>query len=127
MALSDIMDGLAALVPGGLAQNVYAWPVDSVTVPCVVVGYPDNIDFDVVFGDGPDQWSIPLWFVVGRTTSKAARDVLSGALDGINDIKAALNGVQSFGTVNLTVGAIEEVSVADAKYISLRLTAEVTA
>ena len=41
--LTAVMDGLATLA-AGLAPQVYAYPVEAVTVPCVVVGYPVTID-----------------------------------------------------------------------------------
>lgn len=123
--LSEIMDGLAALAPGALTQNVYAWPVESVTVPCVVVGYPTRVDFDLTFQHGGNTFLIPVWMVVGQTASKAARDNLSTALTGVSSVKTAFDGVHAFGSVRVTDASVETFVIGELAHISIRYSIEV--
>ena len=116
------MDGLAALAP---ATNAYAWPVESVTVPCFVVGYPTSIDFDMTFKRGGDTFILPVWQIVGKGTTKTARDALSAALTGVGSVKEALDGAQSFGDVRVTDAAIESITIAGVEYVGIRFTCEV--
>ena len=120
--MAEIMDGLAALVP---TDNAYAWPVESVTVPCFVVGYPSNVDFDLTFGRGGDTFRLPVWQVVGKSGSKAARDLLSAALTGVASVKEALDGAQTFGDVRVTDASIEEITIAAVAYVGIKFNVEV--
>lgn len=123
--LSEIMDGLAALAPGALTQNAYAWPVESVTVPCFVVGYPTRIIFDLTFKRGGDTYEIPVWYVVGKASSVVSRDALSVALTGVSSVKEALDGSQTFGSVRVTDAVIEEFAISSVTHIAIRYSVEV--
>jgi hypothetical protein len=121
------MDGLAALaVSASLAPNVYAYPVESVTVPCIVVGYPKNIDFDAVFVRGGDRVELPVWFVVGKTGTKDARDGLSRILADASSVKSVFEGTQSFAqTIRVTDAEIAEITIAGVDYLGAKFTLEV--
>ncbi len=91
--LGPLMDAIAAKVPAGATERVYAWPVESVSPPCAVVGYPDQpIEFDATFGRGSDRVRIPLFLLVGKATERTARDALSAVLTGATGIKDAIDG-----------------------------------
>jgi hypothetical protein len=124
--LTAVMDGLATLATAAtIAPQVYAYPVEAVTVPCVVVGYPTDITFDVVFGRGGDEMTLPVWVLVGKTGTKDARDRLSTLLGDASSIKSALDGAQSWGDVRVTDAKITEVTVAGVVYLAAEFTVEV--
>jgi hypothetical protein len=118
------MDGLAALM-AGVEPNVYAWPVESVTVPCVVVGYPSDIELGITFGRGADAATFPVWVVVGRTGTKDARDALSSAITGSSDVHDALTGAHAFGDVDVQSVSVESITIAAVEYVGLKYVVEV--
>lgn len=122
--LTASMDGLAGLVTGQ-APTVYAYPVDSITVPCIVVGYPTDITLDVTYQRGGDQMLIPLWYIVGKTTTKDARDALSTIIGDASSVKSSIDGAQSFGDCRVTDAKIEEVTVNAIAYIAVRFDVEI--
>ena len=124
--MTAVMDGLAALaVTAGLADNVYAWPADSVTVPCLVVGYPSGLAYDGTYGRGMDTWTLPLWFVVGKASTKDARDRLSTILNDSSSVKSALDGAQTFGDVRVTTARVTEVTIGAVAYLAAEFECEV--
>ena len=125
--LTATMDGLAALaVSASLAKNVYAYPVESVTVPCIVVGYPKTIDFDAVFVRGGDHVGLPVWFVVGKTGTKDARDGLSLILADASSVKSAFEGTQSFAqTIRVTDAEIAEITIAGVDYLGAKFNLDI--
>jgi hypothetical protein len=118
--LAGVMDGLAALFSVTPA-NVYPYPVESITVPCVVVGYA-RVDFDATMGRGADTWECPVWWVVGKSGTDAARDALSVAE---TTGKAALDGLHAFGDVRVTAAEIAEFTVGAVTYLGVRFDCEV--
>lgn len=119
--LAEIMDGLAALAP---ATNKYAWPVGQVSVPCFVVGYP-TVEFDITFKRGGDKFVVPVWQVVGQTSSIDARNALSAALTGVGSVKEALDGARAFGDVRVTDAGIAEITIAGVVHIGVKFMVEV--
>lgn len=124
--LGAVMDSIAALVQDS-GWRAYAWPSDSVSVPCAVVGYPENIDFDTTFVRGSDSAVIPLWFVVGRTSDRTARDEISRVITGANSIKETLDGDLSGAvqTARVTDCQVEEITIEGIKYISAKFLIEI--
>jgi len=110
------MDAIAAAIPDAATERKYAWPQDTVSPPCAVVGYPEDIDFDLTYGRGADTATFPVWFIVGKVVERAARNKLSEVIAGANGIKDALDGnlggvVQTLRVtrcrpVTLTIGGI---------------------
>lgn len=92
--LAATMDALAeALIQGNVTSRAYAWPVESVNAPCAVVGYPtEPIDFSVTFQRGSDRVIIPIYFLVGRTSDRTARNQISEIVGGSADIVNAIDG-----------------------------------
>jgi len=125
--LTEVMDGLAALATTalGTSTNVYAYPVEAISVPCVVVGYPTVIDFDPTYGGGI-AWSLPVWHVVGKVTTKSARDDLS---DIVGTLRTALNAAHTFGAAASDVrcedGEIATMAVGGVEYLALKYTVHV--
>lgn len=124
MDLTAIMEGLAGRAEG-LASNVYDYPAESVTVPCIVVGYPTDIEFDTAFQRGGDRLTVPVWYVVGKGTTKFARDALSVVLAGVASVKSQLDGDTDFGDVRVTDASIDEITIGAVTYIAARFDTEV--
>jgi hypothetical protein len=117
--ISAVMDGLAACVT--TIPNVYAWPVESVTVPCVLVDYP-AVELDTAMGRGADTWTVPVLYLVGRTGTRDARDDLSTV---VPVLKAALDGLHAFGDVRVTGVTVTIVTVGAVGYLGAKLECEV--
>jgi hypothetical protein len=122
--LAGTMDALAAKVPAS-AYRVHPWPVESITPPCVVVGYPTTIEFDSTMGRGSDRWVVPVWYAVGATGTKDARDALSAILNDTSSVKSALDGTQSFGDVRVMSAEVAELVVAGVTYLAAKFDCEV--
>lgn len=122
MTLSEVMDGLAGLID---MSNVYAYPAESISVPCAVVGYPENVVFDLTFMRGGDTFLIPVWLVIGKSGTIDARDTLSGYLTGVTSLKESLDGSHAFGSVRCTDAQIAELTVAGTTYVSIKISTEV--
>lgn len=124
--MAACMDGLAQLITDAdLADNVYAWPAENVTVPCAVVSYPTDITFDLTFGRGADQATFPCYFMVGNSSDKSSRGALSAILAGVNSVKSALDGAHAFGSVRVTDCKVQEVVVGAVTYLSAVFDVEV--
>ena len=117
--MSTVMDGLAGLVT--TVSNVYAWPVEGVTVPCVLVDYPTQ-DLDFVFTGAADSWEVPVLYVVGLSGTKDARDDLSAM---VPVLRSELNGVHAFGSVRVTKTEILPVTVGAVTYLGAKFMCEV--
>jgi len=98
--------------------------VPSALVGCVVVGWPDII-YDLTFNRGGDTYTFPVWHIVGRTGTKAARDALSEAVSGVSSVKDGLDGTHDFGSVRVQDATIAEITVGTVPYIGLKFTVEV--
>lgn len=129
--LASTMDALAAkLVASSVAaKRVYAQPEESVAPPCVVIGYPDDIEYDQTFGRGSDRAEFPVWFLVGKVTGKASRDALSAVITGAASVKDVLDGALTVGanvaTVRVTGAKPESIKFGDVEYLSARFDCEV--
>jgi hypothetical protein len=135
LVLATVMDAIASTIdaanltvqPGTIPMRSYAWPAGSVNPPCIVVGYPKKIIFDLTFNRGSDEATFPVWFVVGKPDDKSARDTLSALLTGAGKIKDTLDGnlggaVQSARCVDCDV---ESVKIGDIEYLAALFTLEV--
>lgn len=128
--LTDQMDGLSALLAAAsVAPNNFPWPVDSITVPCTVVGYPSMIGLGITYGRGADAFTYPIWHIVGRSNTIDARDNLSAALTGAASVWTALTGKQTFGANVVDVMVhdpdIATITVSGVEYIGLKFLVEV--
>lgn len=126
--LSATMDAIADVIrTSNVTPRSYAWPIGNITVPCAVVAYPTNLDFDMTFKRGGDRATFPIYFMVGKAGDKSSRDALSAIITGATSVKNNLDGdldgaVQSSRVTNCHV---EEVSVAGVDYLAAVFTLEV--
>jgi hypothetical protein len=127
--LSATMDGIGtALTNSGLVPNVYAYPVESVSVPCALVDYPTGkIELSVTFGglaNRADHIVIPVFYLVGLTGTKDGRDALSAAMHGATDLVRVLEGA-SPGDMVVTDGEIAQVKIGEATYLGLKFSLDI--
>jgi hypothetical protein len=122
--LAEIMDGLA-LLAAPISNNNYAFPPMSVTVPCVVVGYPTDIQYDETMDRGADRFELPVWFLVGQAGTLEVRNAVFDVLTDVASIKGLYDGNHSFGSVRVTEAVIEEVAVGPLTYLGAKFTVEV--
>lgn len=121
MSMATTMDAIAA-AGAGLINYRYAYPASAISVPALIVGYPE-IEYDTTFGAGSLTAVYPVWVVVGKTTEPATRDALSAFLeDGAGTLKAA---IESALAARVTNASIDELAVGDVNYVAARMEAEV--
>ena len=120
--LAATMDALAdAIIPA--IKNVYPWPVDNVVVPCAVIGYPEEIEFDQTFGRGSDRAVFPVYFVVGRVIDRVARDYLSAVISGQDEIKELID--TTIETATTTDCKVQPLTIGNVEYIAAVFRVEV--
>ena len=124
MNLADVMDGLADVLATLPGLRVFAYPPDDVAPPAGIVGYPTLLTYDAVMGGGANRADVPVHVVVGRASSRAARDALTEyvATSGAKSFHAALEDdptlgdraqaarVVSVAGVSLTIGGVSYVA-----------------
>ena len=121
--LAATMDGLAARA-ATVVETVYPWPVEAVTVPCVLVDYPTGIDIAITDQRG-DHVVVPVYFLVGQTGTKDARDALSAALTGAGDLVDAMSGIYSYGDVDVGSASIARIEIGGVTYLGLKFIVDV--
>lgn len=92
MVVTEVMDELGAALEEIPNLRVFPFPADSVSPPAAVVGYPEEITFDVTMGRGVDQLTFPVFVLCGRLSDRSAREALGPFLDGsgAQSVKEAL-------------------------------------
>lgn len=120
--MQAIADALEA--PG---RPAYAYPADDVKVPCVVVGYPGEIEYDIAYQRGADLATFPVYFLTGRVVERAARDELAAVVAAGSGIKDTLDGLTGapWDTLRVTTMRILNVQVAGIDYLAAQFNAEV--
>jgi hypothetical protein len=126
--LAAIMDAIAAAITDAdITERAYAYPAESLSPPCVVVGYPDTIEFDLTYQRGADRAEIPVYFVLGRVTERTARDRLAEVIAGATGIKETLDGDLGglCDSLRVTDMRVLNLKVGDLSYLAARFDAEV--
>jgi hypothetical protein len=124
--MAAAMDGMATAM-AALAGNVYAWPAPSVTVPCIVVGGPTEIEFDMAMARGADRYVFPVWYVVGLTSNHDDWYALSAILEDTSSVKSALDGEHTWGDCRVTGGEVAELTIGAVTYLAAKFDAEIYA
>ncbi len=88
------MDALANVTVTGVpTTSRYGWPQESVVPPAWIVGYPEDIDYDLTEGAAAYVTAtFPCFYVVGNVATKAARDKVSVVIGTSASIKTAIEG-----------------------------------
>ncbi len=92
--MAAVMDALANVTVTGVpTTSRYGWPQKSVVPPAWVIGYPDDIDYDLTEGAaGYVTATFPCFYIVGDVVTKSARDKLSVVIGTSAAIKLAIEG-----------------------------------
>ena len=132
MNVSDVMDELAgalASIPA-LAERTFAYPAPGVVPPAAMVGWPDQIDYDVTMARGAWSATFPVLIAVGKADVRSARDAIGAYVSstGASSVRAALDaGLHSaYDSARVTSARVEPVSIAGVEYLAALLDVEVT-
>jgi hypothetical protein len=104
-ALNTVMDAIATEINTDITgTRVYGWPVPNPVPPCVIVGYPESLEYDFTFHaiatTGKVKAIFPVRYVVARVMDNAARDAISAMVTGAPGIPESLGGKNLAGTVD---------------------------
>lgn len=120
---NDVGDEIAEKLDTIAGLRVSAYPPPTVTPPSGVVGYPEQIEFDLTYGRGMDR--IPDWpvmVVVGKATDRTARERIFeyAAGTGAKSVKAVLEAATYTSLDELRVTGVEfdVVTIASVDYIA---------
>jgi|WetSurMetagenome_2_1015567.scaffolds.fasta_scaffold419962_2 hypothetical protein len=121
-----MMRALASVIDtAGLVAQVYDFPVENITVPCVVIGYPTTWDFDMVMGSvGVGTAVFPLWFVIGKTNTEDGRNLLSDVMSQAGSIKDLIDACTAYD-VRVTEATVTEMTVGGVPYLAAKFDCEV--
>lgn len=97
----QIRDALADALRGIPGVIVYPRWKGAVSPPCLVVGGPENLDYDTTMGRGGDTYRVLVRGFVGRGDDEAAQARLDEWLDsaGLRSVKAAVERDATLGGV----------------------------
>jgi hypothetical protein len=132
--ISTIASGLAAALATIPKLRTQAEILDTVPVPCAIVGPPSSIEYDEVMARGADVYTFTVRVLVARASERSAQRALSGYASGsgAQSVKAALESDPTLGGVADTVrvmsaNGIGVYAYGDVDYLGLEFTTEVVA
>ena len=132
--LAAIIDGLTDNL--GTIDKLRVQPeiLDTVPIPCAIVGPPTSVTYDEVMARGADHYTFTVRVLVARASERAAQRALFGytAGTGAKSIKAAIESDKTLGgaadTVRVTsAGNLGVYGYGDADYLGAEFTVEVIA
>lgn len=131
MNVGAVMDGLAEALAPLAGLRIFAYPPDSATPPAAIVSYPETFVFDFTMRRGSDQASFPVHVLVGRVSTRAARDELVEYMagSGPRSVKAAIEADPTLGgrvdTVQVTTVAGVNLEIGGIGYVAATFTVDV--
>ena len=132
--IAAIIDGLGANLDTVDKLRVQTEILDTVPIPCAIVGPPTSIDFDEVMARGADIYTFTVRVLVARASERSAQralfDYASGT--GSKSIKTAIESDRTLGgaadSVAVTgAGGIGIYAYGEADYLGIEFTVEVIA
>lgn len=132
--LAAIIDGLTDNL--GTIDKLRVQPevLDTVPIPCAIVGPPTSVTYDEVMARGADLYTFTVRVLVARASERAAQRALFGytAGTGAKSIKAAIESDKTLGGAADTVRVISAGNLGvygygDADYMGAEFTVEVIA
>lgn len=133
MALTNLQAVMEAIAAALNAANpdyrADPYPSDSISAPATVVGYPTTIEFDAVYQRGADRALIPIYYLVGTTSDRAASERISAVIAGAGTVKNAIDGNLGGAvmTSRVTDMKVLKVELAGGTFLAAVFTAEVYA
>lgn len=120
MALAlDTIDGLrvSAFVPG------------DVTPPAAIVGFADNVEFDLAYGRGGDRVNFPITVLVSRADDRTGGERISRYLDGsgTHSIKEALEAFSytTLDSLRVADASVSIMTMGGVDYLAAQFNVEV--
>lgn len=104
-AMTDIAEAFAAQ-----GIRAYDYPAEKVQAPCIVVGYPEQLNLSLAFGNKGTSCTFPVYILAGKATDKNTRDALSEMLGKVKTALASLGGSIDADFQEVTVGGIPYVA-----------------
>jgi hypothetical protein len=99
--LQEIREGLAANMAAVYTPDVTtsAYTLEQFVPPVIQVIGLDNVNYDMAFGRGVDEWHITIQGLVGPTLDQAAQARLDGWLTGhgATSVKVAIEADRTLG------------------------------
>jgi hypothetical protein len=130
-AIMTALKGAAPTTINSVTVTSFDYPVETVTPPAVIVGYPTTIDYDATFARGADRAVFPVWFVCGRVVDKSTVTMVSAAVSGVGDIKSAIESNATLltvvDTVRVTDATPAELVLSGVPFMSMKFDVEVYA
>lgn len=132
MHVAGVMDALAERLAsiGDLRGRTFAYPPSALVPPAAVVGWPDEIDYDLAMVRGGWSATFPVLVVVGKSDVRSARNAIAAHLDGAGpkSVRAALDGGAhtAYDAALVTKAHVEPVSIAGIEYLAAILDVAVT-
>lgn len=132
--IASIIDGLAANLGTVDKLRVQGEILDTVPIPCAIVGPPTAVNYDAVMARGADTYTFTVRVLVARASERSAQRSLFGYTSGTGaqSIKAAIESDRTLGgaadSVRVTsAGNIGIYGYGEADYLGIEFAVEVIA
>lgn len=132
--IGALIDGLSANLGTVDKLRVQAEILDTVPIPCAIIGPPASVTYDEVMARGADVYTFTVRVLVARASERAAQRALFGYTSGTgnNSIKTAIESDRTLGgaadTVRVTsAGNLGVYAYGDVDYLGAEFTVEVIA
>jgi hypothetical protein len=113
--IDAIIDGLATNLATVSKLRVQREILDTVPIPCAIVGPPTTVEYDEVMARGADLYTFTVRVLVARASERTAQKSLFAYASGTGDrsIKAAIESDRTLG------GAADSVAVRSASGVGI--------
>lgn len=122
MNIAKVMDELGEALESIEDLRVAPYWEQRINPPQVVVGWPEQYEFDRTYGRGMDHAHIPVSVAVGKVDARSSRDRLAQYADGSGDssIKRAIDrhDTSVWDQVRVESVEFEVITVAGAEYLA---------
>jgi hypothetical protein len=72
----------AKIIAAEIGLRVLTWDADSLSPPAVLFELPEEYQYDLTYGRGSDEFTLPIVVLVGKADARTARKALTQYLDG---------------------------------------------
>lgn len=128
--LRDLMTAIGDVMRAMDGLNVYDFPPDRIEPPAAVLSMPET-GYDVTLGGRNDQWTFPLWILIGKADDKAGHSEMLDYLEAEGDrsVRAALEADRTLNgacdTLAIILAQPMYATIAGTEYLAIQFTLEV--
>lgn len=135
MNISDVEAEIGGkIIAAEVGLRVLPWDADSINPPGVLFELPDAYQYDLTYGRGSDEFTLPIVLVVGKTDARTARPALTRYLDGsgTHSLKAIVDSTNTNTYTTCDTVRIQQVAdigpymVGRVLYLGATLTTRIT-